>query len=86
MFQENIPHVFIQEGEKGGGIKESGTELQIPVTISISDSQRRKCDDCFILFSEFSTISRFSKIRFSLDLLHTRTVLRVLPVFKAIIF
>lgn len=50
VFQENIPHVFIQEGEKGGGIKESGTELRIPVTISISDSQRRKCDDCFILF------------------------------------
>lgn len=40
----------------------------------------------FILFSEFSTISRFSKIRFSLDLLHTQTVLRVLPVLKAIIF
>ena len=40
-------------------------------------------------FSEFSNISRFSetmKIRLSLDLLHTWTVLRVLPVFKTIIF
>lgn len=40
---------FIQEGEKGGGIKESGTEFWILVTIPISDSQRSKCDD-FVLF------------------------------------
>lgn len=40
----------------------------------------------FILFSEFSTISRLSEIRFSLDLFHTPTVLRVLPVFKTVIF
>lgn len=57
---------FIQEGEKGGGIKESGTELRIPVTISISDSQRRKCDDCFILlyFLSFQLFLDFLKSDF----------------------